>query len=68
MVEVAAHRVELAPSPEPSSHPLMGYLARPAAPGRHPTVVVLHGCGDFGPQKVVTADARTAVFRSPSCI
>jgi dienelactone hydrolase len=55
-VRVAAHRMDLTPLPEPSNHPLLGYLARPEAPGRHPAVVVLHGCGGFGPGDVAAAD------------
>lgn len=56
MVEVAAHRTDLMPLPGPSSKPLMGYLARPASPGRYPAVVELHGCGGFGTLDVVVAD------------
>ncbi|HJU18124.1 MAG TPA: dienelactone hydrolase family protein [Stellaceae bacterium] len=56
-VRVAAHRMDLTPLPEPSNHPLLGYLARPEAPGRYPAVVVLHGCGGFGPGNVAVADA-----------
>jgi dienelactone hydrolase len=55
-VQVAAHRMGLTPFPEPSNHPLIGYLARPDAPGRHPAVVVLHGCNGFGLGYVVAAD------------
>src|SRR6266852_7130808 len=47
MVQVAAHRTDL-PLPRMSSQPLMGYLARPDEPGRHPAVIELHGCGGFG--------------------
>src|SRR2546428_13467161 len=46
MVQVAAHRTDL-PLPRMSSQPLMGYLARPDEPGRHPAVIELHGCGGF---------------------
>jgi dienelactone hydrolase len=55
-VQVAAHRMDLAPLPEPSNHPLLGYLARPDMPGRHPAVIVLHGCGGFGTGYPVVAD------------
>jgi dienelactone hydrolase len=54
MVRVAAHRMGLAGLP--SRQPLEGYLARPEAPGRHPAVVVLHGCGGFGATNVAQAD------------
>jgi poly(3-hydroxybutyrate) depolymerase len=47
-VEVAPHRMGLTPFPEPINRPLLGYLAKPDTPGRHPAVVVLHGCGGFG--------------------
>jgi dienelactone hydrolase len=56
MVQVAAQRMDLMPLPTPSSHPLMAYLARPDEPGRHPTVIVLHGCGGFGTLPVAVAD------------
>lgn len=55
-VQVAAHRTDLLPLPGPSSQPLMGYLARPNAPGRHPAVVELHGCGGLRTLDVVVAD------------
>lgn len=55
-VQVAAHRMDLTPLPAPSSEPLIGYLARPDMPGRHPAVVVLHGCGGFGTSYPVVAD------------
>jgi len=55
MVEVAAHRTDL-PLPRTSAQPLMGYLARPDEPGRHPAVIELHGCGGFGAMDVVVAD------------
>jgi len=55
-VQVAAHRMGLMPFPEPSNHPLLGYLGRPDALGRHPAVVVLHGCGGFSPFEPVVAD------------
>jgi dienelactone hydrolase len=55
MVQVAAHRMDL-PLPRMSSQPLMGYLARPDEPGRHPAVIELHGCGGFGTMDVVVAD------------
>ncbi len=55
-VEVAPHRMGLRPFPEPINHPLLGYLAKPEAPGRHPAVVVLHGCGGFGTLYPVMAD------------
>src|SRR5579862_4892690 len=45
-VEVAAHRMGLRGSH--SDEPLIGYLARPDTPGRHPAVVILHGCSGFG--------------------
>lgn len=54
VVQVAAHRMGLEGSH--SSRPLLGYLAKPQAPGRHPAVVVLHGCGGFGTYDVVAAD------------
>lgn len=53
-VQVAAHRFNEVM--QPSSHPLIGYLARPNAPGRHPAVVELHGCGGFGTFDVAAAD------------
>src|SRR5438874_2110524 len=55
MVQIAAHRMDL-PLPRMSSQPLMGYLARPDEPGRHPAVIELHGCGGFGAMDVVVAD------------
>ncbi|MGH7114025.1 MAG: dienelactone hydrolase family protein [Stellaceae bacterium] len=55
-VEVAAHRMGLTPFPEPINHSLLGYLAKPDAPGRHPAVVVLHGCGGFGTYEPVAAE------------
>ena len=55
MARVAAHRTDL-PLLRTSSQPLMGYLARPDEPARHPAVVELHGCGGFGPMDVVVAD------------
>jgi dienelactone hydrolase len=56
-VQVAPHRMGLVSTlPEPSNHPLLGYLAKPEAPGRHPAVIVLHGCGGFGAGDVVVAD------------
>src|SRR5436305_13984173 len=55
MVQIAAHRMDL-PLPRMSSQPLMGYLARPDEPGRHPAVIELHGCGGFGTMDVVVAD------------
>jgi dienelactone hydrolase len=54
MVQVAAHRTDL--SLTPSSHPLVGYLARPDGAGRHSAVVELHGCNGFGTWDTVTAD------------
>ena len=56
MMLVAAHRTDLMPLPGTSSQPLMGYLARPDEPGRHPAVIELHGCGGFGTMDVVVAD------------
>jgi dienelactone hydrolase len=56
MVQVAAHRTDHLPLPRTSSEPLMGYLARPDEPGRHPAVIELHGCGGFGTTDVVVAD------------
>src|SRR6266436_5531669 len=56
MVQVAAHRTDHLPLPRTSSEPLMGYLARPDEPGRHPAVIELHGCGGFGTMDVVVAD------------
>ena len=55
MVQVAPHRTDL-PLPRMSNQPLMGYLARPDEPGRHPAVIELHGCGGFGAMDVVVAD------------
>jgi dienelactone hydrolase len=55
-VQVAAHRMGLTPFPEPSNYPLIGYLAKPEAPGRYPAVVILHGCSGFGPGNVAVAD------------
>lgn len=55
-VEVAPHRMGLTPFPGPINHPLLGYLAKPDAPGRHPAVVVLHGCGGFGTYQPVAAE------------
>lgn len=54
MVQVAPRRLD--EMVWPSSHPLMGYLARPDAPGRHPAVVELHGCGEFGTMDVAAAE------------
>jgi dienelactone hydrolase len=56
MIRIAAHRTDVFPVPGPSSQPLMGYLARPDQPGRHPAVVELHGCGGFGTMDVAVAD------------
>lgn len=56
VVQVAAHRTDLMPLPRESSQPLMGYLARPGEPGRHPAVIELHGCGGFGTMDVVVAE------------
>lgn len=56
MVQVAAHRMDLTPFPTLSEHPLMGYLARPDEPGRHPAVIEMHGCGGFGTLDVAAAD------------
>jgi dienelactone hydrolase len=53
-VEVAAHRMGL--MGQHSDKPLMGYLARPEGAGRHPAVIVLHGCGGFGAYYPVIAD------------
>jgi dienelactone hydrolase len=53
-VEVAAQRS--ARGGGAGEGPLNGYLARPQAPGRHPAVVVLHGCAGFGTNDVVAAD------------
>jgi dienelactone hydrolase len=55
-VEVAAHRMDLMPVLGPGKDSLLGYLAQPDMPGRHPAVVVLHGCGGFGPANVMAAD------------
>jgi dienelactone hydrolase len=57
-VEVAAHRMSLMHGP--SGHALVGYLARPKAPGRRPAVVELHGCGGFGGYDVVAADVLSS--------
>lgn len=57
-VEVAAHRMSLMHGP--SGHALVGYLARPQAPGRRPGVVELHGCGGFGGYDVVAADVLSS--------
>ncbi len=53
-VQVAPHRMGLMGSH--SRHPLLGYLARPNPPGRHPAVIVLHGCGGFSRFYPVVAD------------
>jgi dienelactone hydrolase len=53
-IEVAAHRMGLNGSH--SNEPLLGCLAKPEAPGRHPAVVVLHGCAGFKPDYPVMAD------------
>ena len=53
-VQVAAQRMGLNGSH--SSEPLLGFLARPNMPGRHPAVVVLHGCSGFGTFYPVVAD------------
>ena len=55
MVQVAPNRTDL-PLPRKSTQPLMGYLARPDKPERHPAVIELHGCGGFGAMDVVVAD------------
>ncbi|HJU15314.1 MAG TPA: dienelactone hydrolase family protein [Stellaceae bacterium] len=56
VVKVAANRMDLAPLPAQGDQPLLGYLARPDGPGRHPAVVVLHGCEGFVPFFAVAAD------------
>ncbi|MGH7046947.1 MAG: dienelactone hydrolase family protein, partial [Stellaceae bacterium] len=53
-VEVALHGKNL--MLWPSTRPLLGYLAKPDAPGRHPAVVILHGCGGFAVYYPVIAD------------
>jgi dienelactone hydrolase len=53
-VQVAANRMGL--MGQHSNEPLIGYLARPEGAGRHPAVVVLHGCGGFGADYPVIAD------------
>ncbi|HEX5454981.1 MAG TPA: dienelactone hydrolase family protein [Stellaceae bacterium] len=53
-VEIAPNRMGLNGSQ--SNEPLLGYLAKPEAPGRHPAVVVLHGCGGFSANYPVIAD------------
>lgn len=53
-VQVALHGKTLMLSP--SSGPLLGYLVKPDAPGRHPAVVILHGCGGFAVYYPVIAD------------
>jgi hypothetical protein len=56
MVQVVAHRTDMMPLPRTSSQQLMGYLARPDKPGRHPAVIELHGCSGFGTMDVVVAN------------
>jgi dienelactone hydrolase len=56
MIQVAAHRTDVFPTPGPSRQPLMAYLARPDGPGLHPVVVELHGCSGFGTMDVAVAD------------
>jgi dienelactone hydrolase len=53
-VEVAPHRMGLMGAH--SDQPLIGYLSRPDAPGRHPAVVILHGCSGFGTFFPIVAD------------
>jgi len=53
-VQVAAQRMGLNGSH--SGKPLLGFLARPNMPGRHPGVVILHGCAGFRPYYPVIAD------------
>jgi dienelactone hydrolase len=53
-VEIAAHRMGLNGSH--SNKPLLGYLAKPDTAGRHPAVVVLHGCNGFSRFYPVVAD------------
>jgi dienelactone hydrolase len=56
MIQVAAHRIDVFPTPGPSRQPLMAYLARPDGAGLHPAIVELHGCGGFGTMDVAAAD------------
>jgi dienelactone hydrolase len=55
-VQIAVHRTGLTPSGQPNTPALVGYLARPRQPGRHPAVVILHDCSGFGIYYPVIAD------------
>jgi dienelactone hydrolase len=52
-VQVTPHRFDR--SQLATNQPLLGYLSRPGS-GRHPAVVVLHGCSGFGLADVAAAD------------
>jgi dienelactone hydrolase len=55
MVQVGAHRFDQS-TMSPSDQPLMAYLAQPNGTGRHPAVVLLHGCDGLEMANVVEAD------------
>lgn len=52
----SAELVQVAPQAFESKQPLLGYLARPYGKGPFPAVVLLHGCGGFGPRETHWAD------------
>jgi dienelactone hydrolase len=51
-----AQLVQVAPVAFASKQPLLGYLTRPFGKGPFPAVVLLHGCGGFGPRETHWAD------------
>jgi dienelactone hydrolase len=53
-VQVAPHRFDR--NQLAIDQPLLGYLSRPRSAGRHPAVVVLHGCDGFAAADVAAAD------------
>ncbi len=52
----AAELVTVASHAFATRQPLLGYLARPFGKGPFPAVVLLHGCGGFGPRETRWAD------------
>jgi dienelactone hydrolase len=53
LVQVAPQRAMV--RPDHGAAPLLGYLARPAAPGPFPGVVLLHWCSGFGTHDIAAA-------------
>jgi dienelactone hydrolase len=47
LVQITAHRAAVSPGSSEVTPPLLGFLTRPAGPGRFPAVVLLHSCGGF---------------------